>query len=69
MLNLNNRSIFFSEYLCYKILKHISQLGLNKYNLSFIYEMNQLKRFSYACKLNIGKEDHNLVNLLLEYLK
>jgi len=66
----HERAIFFSEYLCYRIIKQITKLEINKYTLMLIYSLCQLKKFVYLCKLKISKNDEkSLVNVLIGYLK
>lgn len=53
MIRLKDRTAFFSEYLLYRIIKKIFEIGINKYTLLLIYYLAQLKRFAFLCKIKL----------------
>ena len=56
--------------MCYRIIKSIVSIGINKFTLFLTYHLSQLKRFNYLCKIKLNKSSNkSLVNLMIDHLK
>lgn len=70
LIKQGDRTIFFSEYMCYRIIKSIANIGINKFTLFLTYHLCQLKRFNYLCKIKLNKfSNKSLVNFMIDHLK
>lgn len=70
MARVKDRTIFFSEYLSYRVIKQIIKSGMNKYTLLLTYFLCQLKIFAFLSKLKLDNIDNlSLVDVMVRHLK
>lgn len=69
IMELKDRSIFFSEYLCYRIIRAIMNSKVTEHSCMLTYGLTQLKRFSYLCKIKLNEDRGSLISYLINYLK
>jgi hypothetical protein len=68
MIKLKDRTIFFSEYLSFIIIKRIASKYMSVNMLTLILNMVRLKRFNLMCTIKISKDSESLRTLLEKHI-